>query len=72
MIKSRIEEIKSLLNNEGFFMDMGIDHSNHTFNVSVIDNNNELVDVYSIGLTELYNKIFEDNAEFRWTDDMDN
>jgi len=71
MSKSRIEEIKSLLNNEGFFMDMGIDHSNHTFNVSVIDNNDELVDVYSIGLTELYNKLFEDDAEFRWTGDID-
>ena len=65
MKKSRIEEIKSLLKvNEDFFVNMEIDHSNHTFNVHIINDNDDVVDTYTIGLTELYNKIFEDDVEF--------
>jgi len=65
MKKSRIEEIKLLLKiNEDYFVNMEIDNSTHTFNVHIINDNDEIVDTYTIGLTELYNKIFEDDAEF--------
>jgi len=67
MKKSKIEEIKLLLKvNEDYFIDMQIDYLEHTFNVNISDENHEIVDTYTIGFTELYNKLFEDDVEFNW------